>query len=258
VYLEEIIATHRDTAKRDSRSLDNLVAEAKSQAPTRAFAERLHTDAASGLTVIAEIKRKSPSKGNLNLHLDPVALAKTYEAAGASCMSVLTDEHFFGGSVTDLQAARSATQLPVLRKDFTVSERDVCDARIMGADCVLLIVAALSIGELRQMHDLAGEIGLDVLIETHDEREVEVALEVGARMIGVNQRDLRTFEVDHQRAVRVASMIPPGVIKVAESGVRNADDAASLRAAGYDAVLVGESLVVSGDPASMLASLRIR
>ncbi len=258
MYLEEIIATHRDTAKRDSRSLDNLVAEAKSQAPTRAFAERLHTDAASGLTVIAEIKRKSPSKGNLNLHLDPVALAKTYEAAGASCMSVLTDEHFFGGSVTDLQAARSATQLPVLRKDFTVSERDVCDARIMGADCVLLIVAALSIGELRQMHDLAGEIGLDVLIETHDEREVEVALEVGARMIGVNQRDLRTFEVDHQRAVRVASMIPPGVIKVAESGVRNADDAASLRAAGYDAVLVGESLVVSGDPASMLASLRIR
>ena len=153
--------------------------------------------------------------------------------------------------------ARVATALPVLRKDFTVSELDVCDARIMGADCVLLIAAALSQPELVAFHQLAIEIGLDVLVETHDETEVERALSAGATMIGVNQRDLVTFQVDHERAVRMASVIPRGVVRVAESGVRDANDAQSLRDAGYDAVLVGESLVVSNDPASVIASLRV-
>lgn len=257
MYLDKIIAAHRIAARDDSRAVDALAQRAQGMAATRGFIKRLRSDSRNGLAVIAEIKRKSPSKGELNFRLDPAALATIYEEAGASCMSVLTDEHFFGGSVDDLQRAREATRLPVLRKDFTVSLQDVCDARLMGADCVLLIVAALSDSELRDMYALATEIGLDVLVETHDEAEIERALEVGARMIGVNQRDLKTFAVDHERAVRVASRIPDDVLKVAESGVRNGSDASSLRSAGYDAILVGETLVVSGDPAATLASLRM-
>jgi indole-3-glycerol phosphate synthase len=189
--------------------------------------------------------------------IDASDLARTYESGSASCLSVLTDDVSFGGSVDDLLRARVATAMPVLRKDFTVSELDVCDARIMGADCVLLIAAALSQPELVAFHQLAIDIGLDVLVETHDETEVERALLAGATMIGVNQRDLVTFQVDHERAVRMASVIPRGVVRVAESGVRDANDAQSLRDAGYDAVLVGESLVVSNDPASVIASLRV-
>lgn len=166
---------------------------------------------------------------------------------------MLTDE-FFGGSVADLQAAR-ACSLPVLRKDFTVSERDVVDARLMGADCVLLIAAALAPSELIGFHRLAVEIGLDVLVEIHDEPELEVALAAGATLVGVNQRDLVTFQVDHERALRMAGVMPAGVVRVAESGVRGAADAASLRAAGYHAVLVGETLVTSGDPAAAVGEL---
>lgn len=258
MYLDRIIADHRAAAERDDRTLDDLVARAASIGPTRGFANRLQSDSIESLAVIAEIKRRSPSKGDLHPGLDAAALARTYESAGASCISVLTDETYFGGSVDDLQVARGAVEIPVLRKDFTVGPRDVCDARLMGADCLLLIVAALDAVELRSLHDLAIGLGLDVLVETHDEREIEQALAVGARIIGVNQRDLRTFEVDHERALRVVGSMPPEVIKVAESGVRGAADAASLRGAGYDAVLVGETLLVSDDPGSALRSLRSR
>ena len=206
--------------------------------------------------MIAEIKRRSPSKGVLREGIDAVDLARAFEGGTASCLSVLTDDVSFGGSIDDLRQARAATAIPVLRKDFTVSELDVCDARIMGADCVLLIAAALSQPELAAFYQLANEIGLDVLVETHDEDEVERALLVGATLIGVNQRDLVTFEVDHERAVRMAAAIPNGVVKVAESGVRDANDAQSLRNAGYDAVLVGESLIISNDPAALIGSLR--
>jgi indole-3-glycerol phosphate synthase len=170
-------------------------------------------------------------------------------------VSVLTDEEFFGGSVADLQAARAACSLPVLRKDFTVSEHDVLDARLMGADCVLLIAAALERSELIAFHDLAVSIGLDVLVEIHDETELEVALAAGATLVGVNQRDLVTFQVDHERAVRMGGVMPDEVVKVAESGVRGPADAASLHAAGYHAVLVGETLVTSGDPAAAIQAL---
>ena len=153
----------------------------------RGFAAALKRESARRLAVIAEIKRRSPSKGNLNIDLDPVAVAHAYEAGGASCLSVLTDAPHFGGSVAHLRAARSACALPVLRKDFTVGPNDVCDARIMGADCVLLIAAALSSTEIAELHELASSIGLDVLVEIHDERELEVALSIGAAMIGVNQ-----------------------------------------------------------------------
>ncbi len=258
MYLDRIIAAHRAAAERDSRNLEDLVARSAAIGPTRGFANRLRRDSHESLAVIAEIKRRSPSKGDLHPDLDPATMARTYEASGASCISVLTDADYFGGSIADLQAARGAVEIPVLRKDFTVGPRDVCDARLMGADCLLLIVAALDPDELRSLHELALDLGLDVLVETHDEREIEQALAVGARIIGVNQRDLRTFEVDHERALRVVGSMPPDVVKVAESGVRGAVDAASLRDAGYDAVLVGETLLVSDDPGSALRSLRGR
>jgi len=184
-------------------------------------------------------------------------MSALYEQGGASCLSVLTDEHFFGGSVEDLQVARASTSLPVIRKDFTVSEFDVVDARLMGADCVLLIAAALTDNELSRFFDLAVHIGLDVLVETHDEHELERALNVGANIVGVNQRDLITFEVDHARAERMASLIPPTVVRIAESGVRDVRDAHRLRDAGYDAVLVGESIVTAHDPAVAVRDLMV-
>jgi indole-3-glycerol phosphate synthase len=253
-YLDAILEDHRAQAEADHRVLDELVAAAKAMPPTRGFGAALR--AAGGLGVISEVKRRSPSKGDLAPDLDPAALAGRYAAGGATCLSVLTDERWFGGSAADLAAARAAVELPVLRKDFTVAPADVCDARTMGADCVLLIVAALDDAELRDLHDLAGEVGIDALVEVHDEAEVERALAVGATLIGVNQRDLVSFAVDTDRAVRVAPAIPPGVVRVAESGIRGPEDAARLVAAGYDAVLVGESLVTSGDPEAAVAALR--
>jgi indole-3-glycerol phosphate synthase len=169
---------------------------------------------------------------------------------------VLTDEAFFGGSAEDLRAARDAVDLPVLRKDFTVSSNDVADARLMRADAVLLIVAALSDTQLKDLSVLAAELGMDALVEVHDEGELERALAVDATLIGVNQRDLVTFQVDTDRAVRVAEAFPAGVVKVAESGIVGAEDAATLAEAGYDAVLVGEALVTSGDPAAAVRALR--
>jgi len=226
-------------------------------APARGFRDALEAVAASGdLAVISEIKRRSPSKGELAPGLDPVAIARQYEAGGAACLSVLTDVDFFGGSVDDLVAARAACALPVLRKDFTVSARDVCDARIMGADCVLLIAAALDQAELESFLKLAHAIGFDALVEIHDEAELERAIVAGADLIGVNQRDLVTFAVDTERALRMALQMPEGVVKVAESGITGAGDAALLAAAGYHAVLVGEHLVTSGDPEAGVAALR--
>ena len=227
---------------------------AQSMAPARGFRQALADQ--PGLSVIAEIKRRSPSKGDLNVGLDPADLATTYAQGGAACLSVLTDVEFFGGAVADLQSARAATSLPVLRKDFTVSASDVVDTRLIGADCVLLIAAALDKHELIEWHHLAVEIGLDVLVEVHDESELDVAIEAGATLVGVNQRDLVTFEVDHDRAARMASAIPAEVVKVAESGVRGGDDARRLADVGYDAILVGESLVTAADPAAALTALR--
>ncbi len=214
--------------------------------------------ASAELAVIAEIKRRSPSKGDLAVSLDPAETAMAYVAGGAACLSVLTDEDHFGGSAADLAAARAAVRVPVIRKDFTVDARDVCDARIMGADCVLLIVAALDDAELLDFASLARELGLDALVETHDEAEVERALAAGADLVGVNQRDLITFQVDQERAVRVAAALPDGVVRVAESGVRDAHDARILADAGYHAVLVGESVVTSDDRAAAVAALRVR
>jgi indole-3-glycerol phosphate synthase len=169
---------------------------------------------------------------------------------------VLTDQAWFGGSATDLEAARAAVAVPVLRKDFTIDARDVCDARLMGADAVLLIVAALDDAELADLYALAGEVELDVLVEVHDEAELERAVRTGATIIGVNQRDLVTFDVDSERAVRVGAAMPAEVLRVAESGIRGPHDAARLAEAGFHAVLVGESVVTAGDPAQSVTALR--
>jgi indole-3-glycerol phosphate synthase len=264
-YLDRILAAHRARARADGRSLGPLVAEARAQPAPRGFvaalraAEGAATGAGAGaptIGVIAEVKRRSPSKGDLAPALDPADLARAYERGGATCLSVLTDTEFFGGSPDDLRTARAATGLPVLRKDFTVSSADVCDTRIMGADAVLLIAAALDDDELSELHTLALDVGLDALVEVHDEEELERALAIDAHLVGVNQRDLVTFEVDHERAARVGRTLPDTVVRVAESGITGPADAAALASAGFDAVLVGELLVTSGDPEAAVAALR--
>ena len=251
-YLADIVAAHRARAAQDHRSLPELVERAAGTPAPRDFAGALRAD---GLSCIAEIKRRSPSKGVLAAELQADLVAKEYVAGGAACLSVLTDADYFGGSPADLAAARQAAGLPVLRKDFTVQEADVADARLMGADAVLLIVAALDDSELRRFGGLAAELGLAALVEVHDDDELARALDADARLVGVNQRDLRTFAVDHERAQAMAARIPAGVVAVAESGIRGGDDARRLADAGYDAVLVGETLVRAGDRAAALRSL---
>jgi indole-3-glycerol phosphate synthase len=257
-YLDRILEQKRAQAAADRRVTDVLVAEAPTDRPPAGFAAAIDAVAAAGrLSVVAEIKRRSPMKGDLAPDLDPAALAAAYADGGAVCLSVLTDVEFFGGSFRDLAEARRAAGpgLPILRKDFTVSANDVVDTRIVGADAVLLIAAALDHAELAELHTLARELGLDALVEVHDEAELERAVDVGATLVGVNQRDLQTFEVDPDRAVRLAAHMPAGVVRVAESGIGGPDDARRLADAGYHAVLVGETLVRSPDPAAEVARL---
>ncbi len=259
-YLETILDAHRRQAAEDRRDRDELVDAAlratAAQRPGRGFEAALAQGAArDGVAVIAEVKRRSPSRGNLAPDLDPAAAARAYAAGGAACLSVLTDQAFFGAQPGDLPSARGATDLPVLRKDFTVSEADVCDARLLGADAVLLIVAALSDEELAACSELARRLDLDALVEVHSAVELSRAQAVGATLIGVNQRDLATFAVDRRLAASLADRMGDDVVAVAESGIRGADDVAELVAAGYHGVLVGESLVVAGDRSGAVASL---
>jgi indole-3-glycerol phosphate synthase len=252
-YLDRIIDAHRRAAADDPRPVGALIDAARDVAERpRGLARALGGPA---MSVIAEVKRASPSKGPLAPDLDPAALGRAYEAGGASALSVLTDRAFFAGDPADLAAARAATALPVLRKDFTVCPADVADARLMGADAVLLIAAALAPAELAELLALATELDLDALVEVHDETEAETAAGVGATLVGVNQRDLVTFEVDAARAERVAKVLPDGVTRVAESGIRDGDDVARLADVGYHAVLVGETLVTAPDPAAALGGL---
>ena len=253
-YLDGIIAFHRARAASDTRDLDGLYVQVGVGAP-RGFAQALTHQPT--LAVIAEIKRRSPSKGDIDIDLDPALLAADYVLGGASCLSVLTDEPHFAGSAGDLVTARASVGVPVLRKDFTVSERDVVDARIMGADAVLLIVAALTDDELKTLHAASKALGMDTLVEVHDETELQRALSIGATLVGVNQRDLHSFAVDTTRAVRVASRIPADVVAVAESGITGVDDARRCANAGYRAVLVGEHLVRAANPDKAVSELRV-
>jgi len=251
-YLDEILRVHRAAAADDRRNLDALLDEARACPPARGFGDALR----AGFSVIAEVKRRSPSKGAIDEELDPALLARDYERGGAAALSVLTDRAHFGGAPEDLIAAHDAVAVPVLRKDFTICAADVCDARIMGADAILLIVAALDDAELADFAALARELGLDALVEVHDEAELERAALIAPTIVGVNQRDLVTFAVDTARAVRVAPRIPAGIVRVAESGIAGPDDAQPLVDAGFDAVLVGESLVRSADRGAAVAALR--
>ena len=211
--------------------------------------------ARSGVNVIAECKRRSPSKGVLRPEYDAVAIAKDYEDAGAAAISVLTEPTFFDGSLEDLAAVRAAVDVPLLRKDFIVSEYQLLEARAAGADAVLLIVAALRPAELKVLHDHARRHGLDVLVEVHDATELSIAIDAGACIVGVNNRNLRTLTVDvHASDALIASM-PADVIAVSESGLKTADDLRRLRALGYRAFLMGERFMTAADPGVALASL---
>jgi len=256
-YLDAILEWHRNRAKHDERRLEDLLERARAMPQTRGFESTLRSApcAPNRIAVIAEIKRRSPSKGDLLPGLGASTLAGAYERGGAACLSVLTDTVHFGGSPIDLAEARAATALPVLRKDFTVSAADVADARLMGADAVLLIVAALEQAELVQLVALSADLGIDPLVECHDEAEVERALAAGATLIGINQRDLVTFAVDAARAEKLAAVLPEHVVKVAESGVDGAEACLRLAAAGFAAVLVGEHLVTAADPERAVRSL---
>jgi indole-3-glycerol phosphate synthase len=205
--------------------------------------------------LIAEIKKASPSKGVLAEQFDPASLARAYEQGGAAALSVLTDEKHFQGSLSDLKSARDATSLAVLRKDFTIDPYHVEEAAAHGADAILLIAAILTEREMRDFRELAEHYRMAALVEVHEADELERAVASGARMIGVNNRNLHTFEVNLQTALRLAQKIPAGAIKVAESGIHSAQDIQRLTAAGYDAFLVGEHLMKSGDPANALRAL---
>ncbi len=204
---------------------------------------------------IAEIKRASPSKGVLSAAMDPAAVARLYEAGGASAISVLTDRDFFQGSLDDLGAARAAVRLPVLRKDFTIEEYQVVEAAAHGADAILLIAAILDEGSMRRLRELARSYGMAALVEVHDAAELDLALASGAGIIGVNNRDLRSFEVRLETSLCLADRIPAGVLKVSESGIHSAADVARLREAGFQAFLVGEHLMRSSDPVGALRAL---
>ncbi len=209
-----------------------------------------------GLSVIAEVKRKSPSKGALADIPDPAALAAAYHAGGADAISVLTEERRFGGSLDDLRAVRGAVPTPLLRKDFVVTGYQLLEARAAGADLVLLIVAALDDPTLKDLHEQARELGLTVLTEVHDEDEVARALGVGAELVGVNARNLKTLDVDPDTFARLAALLPADVVTVAESGIRGTEDAARYAAEGADVVLVGEALVKDGDPRAAVAAMK--
>lgn len=244
-------ADHRANVA-DERS-DAFVAAAGAAEPARPFAAAI---TGPGLSVVAEIKRRSPSVGEIDPTLDPVALARRYIAGGADAISVLTEPHFFGGSLADLTAVREAVAVPVLRKDFTRSSSQVWEARAAGADAVLLIVATLGRDELADLVSVAGDVGVDAIVEVHSIAEVAVAAEAGAAIIGVNNRDLRTFVTDLSVAERVAAALPPGVTTVGESGVSTVEGAGRMASAGYDAILVGEALVRSSDPSGLVAALK--
>ncbi len=233
--------------------VSELRARAADLAPARDFAGAL---AVPGLAVIAEIKRRSPSAGDIAPGLDPVARVASYAAGGAAAISVLTEPEFFGGSLDDLAAVRKEVDVPILRKDFTLDSRQIWEARVAGADAVLLIVAALDRDRLGRLHDVAGEAGLAALVEVHTPAEAETALDLGADIVGVNNRDLTTFVTDLAVAEAVAPMLADVPVTVGESGVSNAAGAERMAAAGYDAILVGEALVRAPDPATLLSGLR--
>jgi indole-3-glycerol phosphate synthase len=254
--LDEILAHKRvEVAQAQRRTPPaELARRAAAMPPARGFRRALLAGG-PGPRVIAELKRRSPSKGEIRRDFDPVAIARAYQAAGAAALSVLTDERFFGGSLAVLEAVRAATELPLLRKDFVIDPYQIDEARAAGADAVLLIVAALSAPELERLRAHAAGLGLDVLVEVHDEAELDLAKGAGADLIGINNRDLKTFVTDLGVTERLARRVPQGTLVVAESGIFGPEDVARLQRAGASAFLVGESLMREPDPGIALRRL---
>jgi indole-3-glycerol phosphate synthase len=254
--LETIIAaTRRSVDTRQAEEPFAALAERAEAMPSRAGRFQAALAGMSGYNVIAECKRRSPSRGVLREDYDPVAIARAYAEAGAAAISVLTEPTFFDGSLDHLQAVREAVDVPLLRKDFVVSEYQLLEAKASGADAVLLIVAALRPAQLKVLHDHARRHGLDVLVEAHDVTELSIAIDAGARIIGVNNRNLRTLDVDVHASETLIAQMPADVIAVSESGLKTADDLARLKALGYRAFLIGERLMAAADPGAALADL---
>lgn len=251
--LARIVAKKREELAHCAQCLDDWEREADLRLPTRRdFRAAL---CARTPAIIAEVKKASPSQGLLCADFDPAGIARQYQQGGAAALSVLTDETFFQGSLADLEAARSAVGLPVLRKDFTIATSQVVEAAAHGADAILLIAAILTEREIRDFRELGARYALSALVEVHNRRELETAIAAGADMIGVNNRDLATFEVSLETSLRLAEHMPEGVVRVSESGIHDARDISTLRAAGYTAFLVGEHLMKSGDPEKALGAL---
>lgn len=255
--LSKIVATKKEevAAARKQVPETALREQAEIQRTRRPFYDALRAPGPSGVNIIAEIKRASPSKGLIRPDLDPAAYALQYDSGGAAALSVLTDRDYFQGGFGDLNAARAACALPVLRKDFIISPYQVYETAVLGADAMLLIVRILDPSALRDLMALAAEVNLDVLTEVHSPAELETAAEAGARLVGVNNRNLKSFDTDIGRAADMASLFPPGMTAVAESGIHSPADVAALKGAGIHNFLVGESIVRSPDPAAFIRSL---
>ena len=269
----DTIVEHKfmEVADRRSRvSLDELKARLADASPTRGFARALRPGAmpkaldghaapvepeTKRVALIAEVKKASPSAGIIRADFDPVAIARTYEEAGANCLSVLTDEKFFQGHDDYLRAVREAVSIPMIRKDFCVDPYQIYETRVLGADAILLIVAALTPSQINEYHAIATEIGLDVLVETHTEEEMQVAVDAGATLVGINSRDLKRFITDLSAVDRLAPMAPAGSTLVAESGIKTPADVDRVRRAGAHAILVGESLMRQPDIAQAVKEL---
>lgn len=252
--LDEIVASKREevAARQRRRPLAEVRRAAERMPPARGF---LNAVRAKRPAVIAEIKRASPSAGVIRRNFDPTAIAASYERAGAACLSVLTDERYFQGADGHLEAARRSCRLPVLRKDFIVDAYQVFETRALGADCALLIVAALSPAALAELATLAQETGLDVLVEVHDRRELDLALTVSPRLLGINNRNLRTFATCLQTTIDLLKAVPAGIEVVSESGIGTPQDVRRLRQAGVEAFLVGTSFMREADPGAALQRL---
>lgn len=257
MILDEILAAKRNEVaeRRVMIPLTTLEKRVTGVPRPRDFMAAVHRDQHQGIRLIAEFKRASPSKGVIRADLAPADVAKMYAAAGAAAISVLTDEKFFSGSLADLEAARKAMELPVLRKDFIIDRYQLIEARCAGADAVLLIAAALDKKALAALHAEAVALGMAVLVEVHNEEELKCALSAKPQIIGVNNRNLQTFEVDLETTLRLRPLVPGNVIMVSESGIRDRQDVLRLMSARVDAVLVGESLMRQPDPGAAAAAL---
>jgi indole-3-glycerol phosphate synthase len=257
VVVPDILARIVDHKRAELRNTSQRRAELERSAANRKHVRNFQASlTTSEPAIIAEIKKASPSKGVLAEEFDPQAIAHLYSSGGAAALSVLTDREFFKGSLDDLLAARASVDLPVLRKDFTIDEVDVIEAAAHEADAILLIAALLDESTMRQFREIAAHYGMAALVEVHDQLELDRALGSGAEIVGVNNRNLHTFEVTLETSLRLVERIPTGVVKVSESGIHSSADVKKLRAAGFNAFLVGEHLMKSVDPAAALRELR--